>query len=402
MLKNIFGDKKIVPSIMFHSIGLHKKSDWIYNYISEPVYNFESKIKYLYKIGFNFIDWEELYNYMSGYSKIKLPAILITFDDGYLDNFLYAYPILKRYHAKCTIFVNPDFVYPHPVIRKIKGNIRMGSRPDQAIGAAGFLSWEEMRLMEKSGLVDIQSHSLTHTWYFSGPEVIDFHSPGVNPYPWMVWNRFPEKKPFYLTDPQNDMIKFGSPVYEHRKSLVCRRFYPDKRIEQELVAFVGDNGCEEFFKQRNCKEILRSQLQKISNGNNKGEYENLADKYQRIRDELYISKKVIEKELDKKVEFICWPGGGYDKKVISIAKDVGYKAWTLGSKDQSSYRNVCKSNPEYIKRIGSYTKVRIKGIDCGYASGKDLLFAVKRHQNSSFYKYVDYFCKSRHLLKRVQ
>ena len=387
---------------MFHSIGLHNKKNWIFKYISEPMNKFDSKIRMLKKFNYNFIFWNDLYKYMSGAKKIKLPAILLTFDDGYLDNFLYAYPILKKYNAKCTIFVNPDFVYPYPVIRRLKRNTCMEPMTDKTVSDAGFLSWEEMRLMEKSGLVDIQSHALTHTWYFSGPEVIDFHSPGVNSYPWMVWNKFPEKKPFYITDPQNDLIKLGSPVYEHRKSLVCRRFYPDKRIERELIAYVEDNGGKDFFKQHDCKEILQSYLKKISNGNHKGEYENIADNYQRIKEELYTSKKIIEDELDKKVDFICWPGGGYDKKVISVAKDVGYKAWTLGSKDQSSYRNVFKSNPEYIKRIGSYIKVRIKGIDCGYASGKDLLFAVKRHQNSSFYKYVDYFRKSRHLLKRVQ
>ena len=54
--------------------------------------------------------------------------------------------------------------------------------------------------MEKSGLVDIQSHSMSHTWYYTNPELIDFYSPIenslVNKYPWISWNENPVQKPF--------------------------------------------------------------------------------------------------------------------------------------------------------------------------------------------------------------
>ena len=47
--------------------------------------------------------------------------------------------------------------------------------------------------------MDIQSDTMTHTWHFCGDEIIDFHHPGNNKYPWLFWNARPERKSFYLT-----------------------------------------------------------------------------------------------------------------------------------------------------------------------------------------------------------
>jgi peptidoglycan/xylan/chitin deacetylase (PgdA/CDA1 family) len=384
---------------MFHSIGLCKKEDWIFNYISEPLDYFREKIEYLHKKKFNFLTWNDLYDYMSGMKKVRLPAVLITFDDGYVDNFLYAYPILKKYGAKCTIFVNPDFVHPQSIVRSLNGHASDQKMRGNSLVPVGFLSWEEMRKMEGSGLVDIQSHALTHTWYYSGPQPVDFHSPGNNDYPWMAWNRFPEKKPYYISQSQDRLIAYGSPVLQHEKSLVCRQFFPDKHIENDLVAFVADKGGEIFFKKQNWKQTLYDKFEQFSAKNNQGTYETREEQMARIRYELFESKQLIQRELGKRVDYICWPGGGYDKNVVSLAKDVGYKSWTLGSRDQSSYRNRFQSNPEIIKRIGSYTKVKIKGLDYGYAGGMDLFCSIKRHQHAAFFKYLDYFNKSRYLFK---
>ena len=55
--------------------------------------------------------------------------IVITFDDGYVDNYTYALPILKEYNMKATLFMISD-----------------------AANTPGFVSTEQMRQMEAGGL----------------------------------------------------------------------------------------------------------------------------------------------------------------------------------------------------------------------------------------------------------
>lgn len=64
--------------------------------------------------------------------------IVITFDDGYKDNYILGYPLLKKYEMKATIFIlayTLDEKMPHK------------------------LSWEEAKYLADSGVVDIQSHT---------------------------------------------------------------------------------------------------------------------------------------------------------------------------------------------------------------------------------------------------
>ena len=100
-----------IPVIMYHSVGPNNP-DWIWHHLITPIKIFEDQIKHLSKKGFNSVTLKELYDYMIYNNKISENPIVLTFDDGYLDNWVYAYPILKKYEMKGTIFVNPDFVFP--------------------------------------------------------------------------------------------------------------------------------------------------------------------------------------------------------------------------------------------------------------------------------------------------
>ena len=116
-----------------------------FNYINTPQ-SYEENIKALLEDGYTFISFQELNDANNG--KISLPEkpILVTFDDGYASNYEYIFSILKKYNVKVSIFVVTD---------------KIGKEVD----GKKYLSWEQCREMQDSGLVEIFNHSKRHVFY---------------------------------------------------------------------------------------------------------------------------------------------------------------------------------------------------------------------------------------------
>jgi hypothetical protein len=367
---------KKVPTIMFHTVGLQDHK-WVFPWISESVEYFESVVSYLSKKGSksHFFSSDVYEKPQNGNN------IVLTFDDGYLDNFLLIYPTLQKHGMKGTIFVNSDFAVREDVVRKKED------------GIAGFLSFAEMRELEKSGVMEIQAHSKTHTWYFSGNKIIDYWRPGIateiGGAVWMLWNKFPEFKPYYLTKSEDyeKKIPYGTPIYEHAKSLVCKRYFNDENLDKVLAEHVENNGGKEFFQKENWKKELTDLSEKYKSENKLNDrYETDEEKKKRIYDELKTSKEVLEKELNKEVNCLCWPGGGVDEEVFEIAIEIGFKRFTRPS--------VWKENPDpkfaaMIPRTGSSSKINFKGKYLGEKSNIEFYAAIKILEGSWFYKQLN-------------
>lgn len=370
-------DTSIVPVIMFHSVGLDQ-TPWIYHHLSESIRQFEKKIMRLQTAGYDFIFWDDLYRHMSGERTLPRPSVMLTFDDGYLDNWVYAFPLLQKYGIKATIFVNPEFVEPASEHRTKHGN-GIEIPPEQAMG---FLSWEEMRRMEASGLIDIQSHALSHTWYFSGERIIDFHD-GSGRYPWLAWNLYPDLKHRYMTCDLSARVTRGYPVFQHEKALVARRFVPEPQLVRQITDFASQQD-ETFWKQPDWRDVLRSRWEAwAGRAGSSGHLETETEYEDRVRRELSESRRLISENLGKQVDFICWPGGGYNDQVLSIAREVGYKSWTLSSRDRSDYRNVSGADPSRVKRIGSSPHRYAKGRYIGPGTAEYLYQKIRVHQGDS-------------------
>ena len=66
---------------------------------------FEDQMKYLYEHGYYTASLKDIQEFL--YNKQKLPekTVVITFDDGYESNYIYAYQVLKKYDLKAVIFI---------------------------------------------------------------------------------------------------------------------------------------------------------------------------------------------------------------------------------------------------------------------------------------------------------
>jgi peptidoglycan/xylan/chitin deacetylase (PgdA/CDA1 family) len=100
---------------------------------------FAAQLKYLADNEYRVIRLRELVEFLAGRRGVPERAVVITIDDGYASTYQYAFPLLQKYGFPATVFVYTDFV-----------------------GAKDALSWDQMKEMLSSGLIDIQSHSKSH------------------------------------------------------------------------------------------------------------------------------------------------------------------------------------------------------------------------------------------------
>ena len=120
-----------VPVIMYHAVS---DNVWGIDELFVSPGDMEEQLAYLVENDFDPIWFEDL-AHLEDYDK----PVILTFDDGYDDNYLELYPLLQKYQVKATIFIITD-----------------------CIGNEHKMNADQIRELSDSGLVSIQSHSHTH------------------------------------------------------------------------------------------------------------------------------------------------------------------------------------------------------------------------------------------------
>lgn len=327
-----------VPVLMYHSIGVPNK-DWDWNYLTCPYDLFEKQLKAIRSLGYQTISLKQLHGYMANGEQIPDKAIAITFDDGYLDVWVYAYPLLKKYEMCASVFINPDFVDPNEGPRNTyKCDHRL-----EGLAKSGFLNWDEITKMDSEGVVFAESHALTHTWYPVSSRIVDFRHPGDS-YKWMTWNANVKEK-YRLQIDDEKLVVFGQPVYEHGKSLMCRMVHTDRGLDRCVSEYVEKNGGRHFFDAPGYKDKLASVVEKYRGSNDLKYVLETDDQYrERVRHELAHTKSILETKLGRDVIYLCWPGGSATDIGMEIARSLGYKLFNsardMTSSERQAVRNV--------------------------------------------------------------
>ncbi len=326
-----------MPVLMFHSVGCENEN-WYRNWLSVSVDHFENFCKYLVKNNFETLFLDEWYENNTTSSSKK--QIVITFDDGYLDNWVYAYPLLKKYNLKGTIFINPDFLDHSEEKRKNLDDVWNKKIERSQLTPLGFLNWSELQKMESTGVMDIQSHSMTHNFYFQSDHIKDIYS-GQQQYDWMAWNNQPNRKPYYITEDQEQYVPKGSPIFDFGRALGLRRYFPDKHLVRYATEMYSNNG-----KSKDKTSLINELNEKLKIY--PGTYETDEDMEERYRYELFESKRILEEKLNKNISYLCWPGGGYNQLSVDLSIEAGYKASTFSAK-----------NKDFVKRdVGEYKSIK--------------------------------------------
>jgi peptidoglycan/xylan/chitin deacetylase (PgdA/CDA1 family) len=88
----------------------HKVSPKTGDALTVTIDQLEAQLKWLRSEGFNFITCSSLLDAVATGKEISPRAVLVTFDDAYLDNYELALPLLRRLGVPAAIFVPTDFI----------------------------------------------------------------------------------------------------------------------------------------------------------------------------------------------------------------------------------------------------------------------------------------------------
>ncbi|MCS7222553.1 MAG: polysaccharide deacetylase family protein [Anaerolineae bacterium] len=130
-----------VPILMYHYISAPPPdADRYRRDLSVPPDRFESHLRYLQEHGYTSISLSDLVYHLTRGTPLPSKPIILTFDDGYVDQYTNAFPLLRKYGFRAAFFVITDFVTEE--------------RP-------GYMTWEQLKELVAAGM-EIGSHSRNH------------------------------------------------------------------------------------------------------------------------------------------------------------------------------------------------------------------------------------------------
>lgn len=132
-----------LPVLMYHGLIKSPKHQ---NKFMIPPDTFESDLKYINDNGFTTIFVQDLINYVYDGTPLPEKPIMITFDDGYYNNYLYAFPLIKKYNCKIVLSPIGKFTDDYSKITDEHADY-------------SHVTWNHIREMIDSGLVEIQNHT---------------------------------------------------------------------------------------------------------------------------------------------------------------------------------------------------------------------------------------------------
>lgn len=128
-----------LPILMYHHIdylpsGVSK--EWQDLTVSPET--FEKQMEYLFQQNYQPITFRQFLYFIEGGGELPEKSLIITFDDGWKNQYTYAFPILKKYNFPATFFI---------VVNQIGGSL--------------FMDWKQLKDLLNSGM-EIGSHTMSH------------------------------------------------------------------------------------------------------------------------------------------------------------------------------------------------------------------------------------------------
>lgn len=144
-LAGLLGPKPKIRILMYHSIN-NDSSD----VHSVTLAAFEDQMRSL-ATNHGVISLDQLNNHLDGKESVPDNSVVITFDDGLVNNYTTAYPILKKYNLPAAMFIVPSWIASQQEVEANQTS-RNGRR---------YMMWEQIQEIAQDG-ISIGAHTISH------------------------------------------------------------------------------------------------------------------------------------------------------------------------------------------------------------------------------------------------
>lgn len=138
-----------IPILTYHKVNPDPKTGGLGLRVMPA--DFDWEMRYLKKNGYHTVSLGEVVDYFQKGRKLPDKPVVITFDDGYQDNYRYAYPILKKYQMTATVFVVANTI----------GGINEFDYNAHIQPKNKMLTWNQIKELNENGIT-IGAHTLDH------------------------------------------------------------------------------------------------------------------------------------------------------------------------------------------------------------------------------------------------
>jgi peptidoglycan/xylan/chitin deacetylase (PgdA/CDA1 family) len=271
-----------------------------------PVFHFhqttrehlEPRLAYLAENGYRTIVSDEMARFVRDGVDPGPQAVMLAFDDAWASLWLVVGPLLRQYGLRAVTYAIPARIRAgastRPTIADGATNTAAADRGDDP-----FVTWPELKSLAASGVVDVQSHTWSHSMIFTSDTVVGRVTGDFAQEPMLNRPRIdPDGRAFeFLT---SDRI--GFPLLQRRSRMADgRRFFPDPEA------------CARLETTSDRPEAMAPFAGKL-----KGRFETTDEQRQAIEDELAGGRDHLERQLGTPVRHICLPWG--------VLGDIGRRA----------------------------------------------------------------------------
>lgn len=308
-----------VPVFVYHSIS----PDW-----------FEPQLQYLQANGYQTLSIDQFYQCIAGSKSVSRRSVLLTVDDARSSFWRFAFPLLKKYNMRATLFVIPGRTLEADKCRKNLEDVWSNRAKMEEIRELDsedrtLCTWPELREMYASGLVSIESHTLFHreVYISEDPKSIVTAQTTFLPY------NSPVTGYFCREDVGCELrleTYLGLPIFESVPLMSGRPFFEFSR--EALLQFQGllrsleangDGLRVDRLKEPQVQQFIRDHA---------NWYRERKSILRALEDDLALSSELIQQKIDPEAgHHLCFPYTMGSDLAVEAARKVGLRSCFWGT-----------------------------------------------------------------------